>query len=1094
MALVSPGIEVQIIDESQYASARINTVPYILLATAENKINAAGTGIAPGTVASANNDVYLITSQRELVNTFGEPFFYKTSGGNSIHGYELNEYGLMTAYSTLGASNRAYVHRVDVDLAELSASLVRPTGAPNNGTTWLDLNETEFGIFEWNSVSNTFNNQESITVQNTIVITNTSQLEAGIPAQTVGQVGQYAIVATNANNPVYRKLKAQGTGTAAWVLVGSDDWKAGLPTVQGTVSNPTITPGTFTVQVNGGLATNVTVAGTALIDLVNSINAGSSTQIKASIIDNKLEVFVESGLGADFSSTDTNITVTDINGGTVLADAGVVSGTYNAPVVKHATHTEVPRWRGTDTSPRPSGSLWIKTTAVNAGLNFVLKKYDTVTDTFVEQAAPAYASDQAANKALDPGAGGKSIAVGDTYVQYNVAVEGETGGNIGTYKIFSRNPGETVITLPTQNPVFVAGHQFIIGSSALNSDVLTETTITLTGTTPEAFATDVISAGIPFVTAEVTTNGRIRLTHTGGGVMVLQDTNLGVAVAATGITDASENVRLGSDLTTVVNGGQAYILSNWNVQDYYASTDGPGQDPLDGSRWYYSAVDEMDIMINDNGAWRGYKNVVNDMRGFDLTTTNDNGPQLAFNAPVDQEDGSPLVYGDLWIDSSDLENYPALSRWEQSNGLDQWVRIDTADGTSTAGLVFADARWGNNDNTDPITAELPVIADMLGSDYVDVDVPNPNLYPEGMLLWNTRRSGYNVKEFRVDHFNAADFGDSVLPTERNAWVTVSGLKDDGRANMGRQAQRALVVAAMRAAIDTSEDIREEQSEFNLLCAPGYPELIPNMVALNNERKNTGFIVGDTPLRLANNGNDLVEWATNNGGLGLDNEDGLVSADEYLAVFYPSGKTTDLTGSEIIVPASHMIMRTILHSDDQSYPWFAPAGIRRGQVDNVIGLGYVDANTGEFQQMANRQGLRDVLYQNNVNPIAVLPGAGIVNYGNKTTKPGSALDRINVARLVNYIRVQLDVLAKPFLFEPNDELTRNEFKNVIESLMNDLVAKRALYDYAVVCNSTNNTPARIDRNELWADIAIEPVKAVEFIFLPVRILNTGEISG
>jgi phage tail sheath protein FI len=107
---------------------------------------------------------------------------------------------------------------------------------------------------------------------------------------------------------------------------------------------------------------------------------------------------------------------------------------------------------------------------------------------------------------------------------------------------------------------------------------------------------------------------------------------------------------------------------------------------------------------------------------------------------------------------------------------------------------------------------------------------------------------------------------------------------------------------------------------------------------------------------------------------------------------------------------------------------------------------------------------------------------------------SALDRINVARLVVYIRERLQQIVKPFLFEPNDKITRDEAKQVVESLMNDLVAKRGLYDYLVICDTTNNTPDRIDRNELYIDVAIEPVKAVEFIYIPVRIKNTGSIAA
>jgi phage tail sheath protein FI len=81
-----------------------------------------------------------------------------------------------------------------------------------------------------------------------------------------------------------------------------------------------------------------------------------------------------------------------------------------------------------------------------------------------------------------------------------------------------------------------------------------------------------------------------------------------------------------------------------------------------------------------------------------------------------------------------------------------------------------------------------------------------------------------------------------------------------------------------------------------------------------------------------------------------------------------------------------------------------------------------------------------------------------------------------------------------LFEPNDQITRNEITNTVNSLMVDLIAKRAIYDYLVVCDLSNNTPARIDASELWVDVAIEPVKAVEFIYIPLRIKNTGEISG
>ena len=142
-----------------------------------------------------------------------------------------------------------------------------------------------------------------------------------------------------------------------------------------------------------------------------------------------------------------------------------------------------------------------------------------------------------------------------------------------------------------------------------------------------------------------------------------------------------------------------------------------------------------------------------------------------------------------------------------------------------------------------------------------------------------------------------------------------------------------------------------------------------------------------------------------------------------------------------------------------------------------------------------QAVRDILYEHNINPITFIPGIGITNFGNKTSRAvTTALDRINVARLVAFLRAKLEEIGKLYLFEPNDTITRNQITNTVNSLMIDLVAKRALYDYLVVCDLSNNTPARIDRNELWVDIAIEPVKAVEFIYIPLRIKNTGEIAA
>ena len=1126
MALVSPGVEVTVVDESTYIPASTNSVPYILLATAQNKISGTGTGVAPGTLAVNAGKVYLVTSQRDLAATFGNPFFYKTSAGTPINGYELNEYGLLAAHSVLGVSNRAYIQRADIDLSELTASLVRPLGSPTNGTFWLDTSSTQWGIFQWNATTSAY------TVQTPITITSSTQLTAGIPSASIGTIGQYAVVATNSNNPIYYKNTSNN-----WVLVGSDDWKNSWPTIQGTESLTGVSLSAGNIIVINGTSVAVPAAPNNTVNgLQSAISTASIAGITAEVdSSDRLVIYADSSAENDGSSANGGIVnIEPQSTAGLLTALGIPSAIYYTPALQQSPNYTIPRWRSTDAQPHPTGSVWNMLTAVNSGAFISVKKYDTALAAFVTQSTPIYENDQSANKALDPSGGGKNISAGTLYVQYNTDPElssTDLYNNTGTFKVLERiATGATVITGANNDPVFTINTTFTIQASTSNSSVLSSpVTVTLTGTTPADFVAAVSAADVPYVSASVTSTGAIAFTHSLGGVIVLDDT-FGNPITGTTRCNFNTDIDGVRDGTGDLTGG--LILSNWAQLTYTAASSAPSLDPANGRLWYYSTTNQVDIMIQGGDSWQGYRNVDVDTRGYDLTQTDPAGPIISASQPLTQSDGSDLVYGDLWIDTSDLELYPVIKRWSLINDVSQWATIDNTDQTTSNGVLFADARWAPNGTTDPITDAFPTITSLLTSNYLDLDAPDATLYPAGTLLWNTRRSGFNVKSFAVDYFNATSFSvdpwvgstsyavnDVALyegiiyiatapstgdvptdtsfwsPLVTNTWNNASGNKSDGSPYMGRLAQRQLVVAAMKSVIDTQDTLREEQNQFNLIAAPNYPELIVNMVALNNERNNTAFIVGDTPLRLGPQGNDIVAWATNNSGLGFATGDGLPVSDQYVGVFYPSCQTTDLGGSQVVQPPSHMMLRTIVRSDEVAFPWLAPAGVRRGVIDNAERIGYVNGTTGEFVTIATGQGLRDVLYTNKINPITFIPGVGITNYGNKTESAvTSAMDRINVARLVAFIRGRLSEIGKQFVFEPNDQITRNEITNAIDGLMLDLVAKRGLYDYLIVCDLSNNTPARIDRNELYVDIAIEPVKAVEFIYIPVRIKNTGEIAG
>ena len=1065
MALLSPGVEVTVIDESFFAPVVSTSIPYILLATAQDKINSTG-DVAIGTTAANANIVTPVTSRRELVTLFGNPAFVAASTGGVVQAHELNEYGLQVAYSVLGVTNRVYVQRADIDFNQLVGTSVRPTNTPANGTVWLDLDNTDFGLFEWNASDQTFN---KITP---IVIDSVADAAGGVPNADIGTIGDYAVVATVDTNPVYLKDSA-----GAWNLVGSDGaWLRSSYTVQGTVGTPTVSiADDFTIN-----TTAVASTGTTLTTLVGDINTAAITGVTASELDNKLTLFVDETSASDGATADGNIAITGT--GTMLADVGIAVGTYYGLDVQLSKHTSVPTWKSSDAAPRPTGSVWVKTTIPNSGADFNVSLFDDVLEEWTRVDAPLYGSNAEANNALDSAGGGFNIGAGALYVRYDTVEDGTA-----TYSIYERLvSGATNVTGATAAPTFAGTEDFTVQVSEKGSNTLTvAATISVSSTTASTFVQDVINENIDGLTASVNTAGAIVLTHSYGGTIVLVD-GTGTPLDTAGFNNTNTYIEDG-------NAANQLVLSNWVKPTYTASLTQPSVDPVDGTQWYFSTVDEVDLMMHDGTGWKGYQNVTNDARNADLSLTDPAGPQVSASEPTLQSDGSTLVFGDIWIDTSEINDYPIINRWTNlGSGATGWVTIDNADATSENGILFADARWDTDGTTDTITDDMTSIVDLLTSDYLDLDAPDENLYPRGTILWNTRRSGFNVKQYAVNYFNATAFSDP-LPTEVNTWRTVSGLKLDGSPYMGSGAVRNMVVSAMKGGIDSSIDVREERTTINLLTAPGYPELIANLVKVNTDRKDTAFVIGDSPMTLAASSSALANWASN-ASLAADNgNEGLVSTSEYLGVYYPSGLSNDLEGNAVVMPSSHMSLRTMIKSDNVSYPWIAPAGVRRGKVDNATSIGYVDAATGEFQSIGVGEGLRDVLYTNNVNPISILPGSDITVYGQKTRQGiASSLDRINVARLTANLRYVLGLLSRPFIFEPNDKLTRDEFKNEIEKYLNELVAKRGIFDYLVVCDDSNNTPARIDRNELWADVAIEPVKAAEFIFVPLRLKNTGEI--
>ena len=259
--------------------------------------------------------------------------------------------------------------------------------------------------------------------------------------------------------------------------------------------------------------------------------------------------------------------------------------------------------------------------------------------------------------------------------------------------------------------------------------------------------------------------------------------------------------------------------------------------------------------------------------------------------------------------------------------------------------------------------------------------------------------------------------------------------------------------------------------YNIITVPGltidtYRTQI-NTLVLNTENRGDAIAVVDPVL--------YAKTVTNAISAASDQDS------SYAASYWPWCQTTDPnTGQLVWVPASTMIPGVYAYTDKVSEPWFAPAGINRG------GLGTVRQVEKKLTQSD-----KDNLYTGKVNPLATLPGRGVVVFGQKTlqTKP-SALDRVNVRRLLISLKSYISQVADNLVFEQNTAATRNQFLSQVNPYLESVQQRQGLYAFKVVMDDTNNTPDVIDRNQLVGAIYLQPTKTAEFIYLNFNILPTG----
>ena len=268
--------------------------------------------------------------------------------------------------------------------------------------------------------------------------------------------------------------------------------------------------------------------------------------------------------------------------------------------------------------------------------------------------------------------------------------------------------------------------------------------------------------------------------------------------------------------------------------------------------------------------------------------------------------------------------------------------------------------------------------------------------------------------------------------------------------------------------------------IDFLIAPGLntkedqATVVNDLITIARDRQDCIAVTSPNRAAVVNNAPSNIVDDTRSTAGAFTNTSRVVIDNNYLKVY---DKYND---KYRFIPAASSTAGLMAATDLEAAPWFSPAGSRRGAYLGITGLAYTPSKSQ-----------RDTLYKASVNPIANIPGQGVLLFGDKTglLRP-SAFDRINVRRLFLTIERAIALAARNVLFEFNDEFTRAEFVNIVEPFLREIQGRRGITDFRVVCDETNNTPAVIDRNEFIANIFIKPARSINYVTLNFVAVRTG----
>jgi len=418
----------------------------------------------------------------------------------------------------------------------------------------------------------------------------------------------------------------------------------------------------------------------------------------------------------------------------------------------------------------------------------------------------------------------------------------------------------------------------------------------------------------------------------------------------------------------------------------------------------------------------------------------------------------------------------------------RWQIINSNTGSGTFDLLI---RRGDDNSLQPVILEAwtnltldpyssNYISKVIGDTIVNYDSTNNQLRYSGSYA---NRSNYvTVKQIKYTTPNYLNSNGQISVNDYSASIPVNASGAFGGATGDILTGKGYYYNA----IDSS-DIQglkgdnynnmikllanQDDYKFNVLLTPGlydadYASQVSSIIT-NTQNRGDNIYVLD-PVAYGKNVSTVTSQASSRNT-------------SYAAEYWPWVQVVEpSTGQLVWAPASTVIGGVYAYNDAVAEPWFAPAGINRGGLSTVV-----RAETKLSQTQ------RDTLYTAKINPIATFPGTGVVVYGQKTLQTrASALDRVNVRRLLIALKSYISQVANNLVFEQNTAATRNAFLSQVNPYLTSVQQRQGLYAFKVVMDDSNNTPDVIDRNELIGNIYLQPTKTAEFIYLNFNITPTG----